>query len=97
MEKEKILKEEKDKDNKKIFISKIWNKLKKFILKKYEQHLKNYIKELSIKVDLYFLLIILILSSLSIYILDNNIKKNLIILIIYILFQSIKGISWLHP
>lgn len=93
MKKEKILKEEKDKDNKKIFISKIWIKLKKFILKKYEQHLKNYIKELSLKVDLYFLLIILILSSLSIYILDNNIKKNLIILIIYIcLFIYLFGI-----
>lgn len=45
---------------------------------------KKYFKELKKKVDIYFVIIISMLSSLSIYILDSNIKKNLIILIIYI-------------
>ena len=45
---------------------------------------KNYFKELRKKVDIYFVIIISILSSLSVYMLYDKLKINLIVLTIYI-------------
>lgn len=59
---------EKEISNKPTFIKEKWKKFKEYINEKCEKHLK-YFKELKKKVDIYFVIILSMLSSLSIYML----------------------------
>ena len=59
---------EKETSNKPNFIKEKWEKLKEYINKKYEKQLK-YFKERKKKVDRYFVIILSMLTSLSIYML----------------------------
>ena len=65
------MEKEKETGKKTNFIKEKWKKFKEYINKKYEKHLK-YFKERKKKVDIYFVIILSMLSSLSIYMLYEN-------------------------